>query len=376
MRIALIGPYPPYRGGIAHFAVSVRRELVQRGHDVWALTFSRQYPRLLFPGQTEFETASSPEPVPALRVLDSLNPISWLRTGARLRALNPHVILYSYWLPFFAPAYGVVARRVGNRARHLAIVHNALPHERRPGDEALSRYFLRSCDGILTMSEAVESDVRRLLDAPDVRRVAHPTYDVFGPAPPKQDARAALGLLESAPVALFFGFVRQYKGLDLLLQSLPAVVQALPDFRLIVAGEFYEPRERYDRLVREHGLESHVDFHDAYIPSDEVGRYFSAADVVVQPYRTATQSGVAQIAWHFERPLIVTDVGGLAEVVPDGIAGLVVPPDDPAGLAEAIRRFFQERMGSRLSDGARNQKLKYGWGPLVDALERLAGSGE
>lgn len=371
MRIVLLGPYAPYRGGIAHFAASVRHKLADRGHEVRPITFSRQYPRILFPGRSELEAAGPSDDEPAERLVDSLNPVSWVRTARRIRRTKADAVIYSFWHPFFAPAYATIRRVSGDSVRHVALVHNALPHEPRPGDRSLARLFLKGCSGILTMSDSVQADVRRLVPSADVRRVAHPTYDMFGDAPSKQEARNLLGLKANAPVGLFFGFVRAYKGLDVLLEALPAVVRKVPDFRLIVAGEFYEPADRYLRLLERSGVRDHVLLFDEYVPSERVGRYFAAADVAIQPYRSATQSGVAQIAWHYDCPLIVTDVGGLAEVVPHEQAGLVVPAGDPQALAEAIVRFFREGLHDRLRTGARRQKEKYGWAPLVDGLESL-----
>lgn len=373
MRIILVGPYAPYRGGIAHFAASLRRTLMERGHDVRPVTFSRQYPALFFPGKTEFEAGAMPDE-PAPRLIDSVNPASWIRTAKRIRALAPEVIAYSFWMPFFAPAYGAIARRVGPTARHIALVHNLFPHEARPGDLALTRYFLRRCDGALALSAAVASDLRRVMPSLAVRQAAHPVYDLFGVAPAREEARRMLRLPAEAPVALFFGFVRRYKGLQELFQALPAVVDALPGFRLLIAGEFYEDRDAYLRQIAVEGLGGNVEIHDKYVPAEEVGRYFAAADVVVQPYLSATQSGVVQLAFHYDRPIIVTDVGGLAEVVPDGEAGLVIPPGDSAALAEALKRFFREQLGARLTQGVRVEKSKYGWAPLADAFESLAHS--
>ncbi|HEX7070543.1 MAG TPA: glycosyltransferase [Rhodothermales bacterium] len=369
MHVVLLGPYPPYRGGIAHFAVSLARELRAKGHTVTPITFSRQYPGILFPGRSEFEPEESGEV--ADRLLDSLDPRSWIRTGRRIRHGQADAVVYSYWLPFFAPGYGMARRVAGKVMRHVALVHNALPHEGRPGDTMLTRRFLRGCDGALVLSESVESDVRRLAPSIPVVRVEHPAYDLFGEAPTRADSRESLGLPADAEVGLFFGFVRPYKGLEVLLRAMPDVVRARPRFRLIVAGEFYEPKEPYERLLDELGIRNRVEVVDAYIPGDAVGRYFAAADVVIQPYTSATQSGVAQVAWQFGRPLIVTDVGGLAETVPHEVAGLVVPPGDAAALAGAIIRYFAENLEPRLSEGARARREKHGWAPLVGALESL-----
>ena len=253
----------------------------------------------------------------------------------------------------------------------MIVVHNALPHERRPGDVLLGRYFLKLADGCLVMSEAVAQDLLQLGVLAPIRQVVHPVYDRFGPALPRERARRGLGLSLEAPVLLFFGLVRKYKGLHVLLESLPRVIETLPTARLVVAGEFYEEEAAYRALIRQYGIEKHVHFHAEYIPTNDVARYFSAADVVVQPYVTATQSGVAQIAFQFDRPAIITDVGGLAEVVPHEKAGLVVPPEDPVALADAIVRFFTDEMSVSLTEGVRREKEKYSWDHLYKAIEEL-----
>jgi len=375
-RIVVVGPVHPYRGGIAHFTEMTVEVLDRRGHDVWPVSFSRQYPELLFPGKTQFEPdADPPDAVRNTpRVLDSINPFSWFRTGFHIRDIAPDAVVFQYWMPFFAPAYGVVARGL---QRHygipsLAVVHNALPHERHLFDATLSRYFLRACAGHIVMSNAVAADVRRLGGRSAwVEQIDHPVYQRFGDPMPPTAARERLGLPAEAPVLLFFGFVRAYKGLHVLLEAMPAIRSALPAVRLVVAGEAYDDPARYRAIIDRHGLEGCVTWHDGYVPSDDVPAYFSAADLVVQPYVTATQSGVAQIAFHFETPMVVTDVGGLAEVVPDGEAGLVVPPQSPDALAEAVVRFVREDLGDALRAGARRYKDRHAPGRLAEAIEGL-----
>ncbi|GIV60109.1 MAG: glycosyl transferase [Rhodothermaceae bacterium] len=375
-RLVLLGPVYPFRGGIAHFTEAMYRGLRARGHTVEAVTFSRQYPRVLFPGKTQYEAARPADPVPAVRLLDSVNPVSWLRTARYIARRRPAAVLLAYWMPFFAPAFGTVVRYLRRRGiPSVAVVHNALPHERRPGDRVLGRYALRACAGYVTLSDAVTRDLAVLGVRGPVRQVVHPVYDRFGSPLPKAAARAALGLPLEAPVVLFFGFVRRYKGLHVLLDALPHVLRTLPDVRLVVAGEFYEDEAPYREQIAAHGLETRVVMHAEYIPDDTVATYFSAADLVVQPYVSATQSGVVQIAYHFERPVVVTDVGGLAEVVPHGRAGLVVPPGDPRALAGAILRFFRENLSERLVAGVRTEKQRYGWTPLLEALEALISPG-
>jgi len=375
MQIAVVGPMHPYRGGIAHFTEMTVTGLTDRGHDVRPVSFSRQYPELLFPGETQFEPDSDAPPIVrgATRMLDSINPLSWIRTARALREADPDAVVFQYWMPFFAPAYGTIARllrRVGIPS--YAVVHNALPHERHIGDTWLSRYFLRACDGHVVMSDAV-ADTLRGLRRPEaaVRQIEHPVYERFGAPVPKGKARSALGLPLEVPVLLFFGFLRTYKGLHVLLEALPQVLEEHPDLHLVVAGEPYDDVRRYHRLIREHDLGDRVLWHDHYIPSRQVPVYFSATDLVVQPYVSATQSGVAQIATHFETPMIVTDVGGLAETIPHENAGFVVPPANSSALARAISRFWQDDWADRLNEGMQEQHHRRHPDRLMEALEAL-----
>ena len=368
----LVGPAYPLRGGIAHFLESTHNSLAQRGHDVKVVSFSRQYPSFLFPGKTQLESQQRKIDWSVHQLIDSIQPFSWFKTSRFIENLKPDGVVFNYWLPFFGPSYGVISRRLSKKGiTCIGLIHNALPHEGRLGDRALSKYFLSSCDGHIVMSESVERDIAGMeIHLPTIR-VAHPVYEIFGEPMPKQLARKKLGLKESTPVALFFGFIRKYKGLHVLLESLPSILQAVPNLKLVVAGESYEDIQIYHRLIESLGLSAHVDLHTDYIPGEDVKVYFSAADVVVQPYISATQSGVAKIAYHFERPVIVTNVGGLAEFVPHEQAGLVVAPGDVKALADSVVRFFVEEMSDSLTNGVKNEKKKYSWARLCAAIEEL-----
>ena len=371
MRITLLGPAWPYRGGIAHFQAGLARCLEARGHKVGAVTFRRQYPAVLFPGKTQLdEGPPPPDLAPAAQIIDSLNPASWPRAAWFVAEGGAEVAVFMHWMPFFGPAFGVIARRLRKKGvRVLAVVHNALPHERRPGDRALTRFALGACDGLVVMSDRVREDVEGMGLEARVAQVAHPVYSGFGDPAPRVEARAVLGLPEVAPVFLFFGFIRRYKGLHVLLEAWAEVRRRVRDAHLVVAGEFYADEDTIRAQAA--GLEG-VRLDADYIPDERVGLYFSAADAVVQPYVSATQSGVAQIAFHFGRPVITTDVGGLAEVVPDGEAGLVVPPEDPAALADALVRFVEEDLGEGLEAGVRRERERYSWDRLAEAVEALA----
>ncbi len=374
MKIVFIGTCFPMRGGLAQFNAILARELSKR-HEIAFLSFSRQYPDLFFPGKTQFvteEEAARAAQFPADPVLDSINPISWWRTARRAAAKKPDLIIFKYWMPFFAPAFGTISRWIKrwSGARVLFVCDNIVPHERRPFDGLLTRYAVSPVDAFVTMSASVSEDLQKVKPGAKWELVPHPVYDLFGERVDKQAALETLGLPDGDWI-LFFGYIRRYKGLDLLIESLPKV-RTRRDVRLLVAGEFYDNEERYRDLVREHGVEDAVVFRSDYIPEDQVATYFSAIDVVTLPYHSATQSGIIQVAYHLDTPVICTDVGGLGEVVLDQKTGFVVPPEDPQAVADAILRFYDEDWGERMRRQVEIEKAKYSWDRLVEAIERLS----
>jgi len=370
--IFLIGPAYPYRGGIAQFLQVMSAGLSERGHRVKTVTFRRQYPALFFPGKSQFVPHPSTDSFAAVRLIDTIQPWSWCKTARQILREQPDAVIFKYWMPFFAPAFGTIGRLLRRRGiRVLAIVHNAIPHEPRWGDAALSRYFLRTCDGLIALSSVVKEEIRSLNIKTSVSLVGHPVYSNFGQPKTKEEARQLLGLPADAPVLLFFGLIRHYKGLQVLLEAMPQVLRTLPQTRLVIAGEFYgSPQNTLDTIALQQ-LQDRIVLHDRFIEDDQVKTYFCACDLVVQPYLSASQSGVAQIAYHFNRPLVVTDVGGLAEIVPHEKAGLVVPPQNPQALAAAICRFFVEQMAPQLQRGVAEEKRKYSWERLYEAIEAL-----
>jgi glycosyltransferase involved in cell wall biosynthesis len=368
-RIALLGPAYPYRGGIAHFLEHLDDGLSARGHTTRLFTFSRQYPERLFPGKTQLTPREAPIELP-LRVLDSVNPFSWTRTATAIRDFGATGVVFNYWMPFFAPAFGRIARSLNRHGiRVVVVVDNAIPHERRPGDVVLARYVLRAANGLVAMSDSVCDDLRDTIGVKvPIRKVVLPVYDNFGSALSKSEARKLLGIPADERLILFFGFVRPYKGLNVLLDAMSHVSRRLPRTRLLVAGECYGDDSQYRRAIQALP-EQTVRWDDDYIPDERVAAYFCAADVVVQPYISATQSGVAQIAFNFERPMIVTDVGGLPEVVAHGEAGLVVPPSDAPALADAIVTYFVRGLEDSFAERVGAEKVKFGWDPVYDAIE-------
>ena len=375
MKIVIIGPAYPLRGGLATYNERLARAFRAAGDEVRLVTFSLQYPEFLFPGQTQLSTEAAPADLDIEVSLNSVNPLSWLAVGRRLRRERPDLVVFRFWLPLMGPALGTVARLVrGNgHTRVVAITDNVIPHEKRPGDGPLARYFLRACDGFVTMSRSVLNDLRGLgFGAKPALYRPHPLYDNFGPGKPKSEALAALGLPADVRYVLFFGFIRAYKGLDILLEALAdARVAALP-VKLLIAGEFYEAAAPYEALIRKYDLESRLVRATDFIPNERVADYFCAADLVIQPYKNATQSGVSQVAYHFGRPMLVTDVGGLAELIPAGVVGYVVPPT-PAAIADALVDFYANDREEALAAGVRQEARKFSWEVMVAALKEVAG---
>ncbi len=373
MKVIILGPAWPYRGGIAAFNERLARQYQAEGHDVEVVTFTLQYPSFLFPGTTQYSTDPAPEGLKITRKLSSINPFSWIATGRYIKKQKPDLIVSAYWLPFMAPAMGTTLRCAKHKGtRRIAILHNLIPHEHRPGDKMFSKYFVGSNDGFITLSRSVLDD----LNVFDPKRLRprtfspHPLYDHYGATLSRKEALELIGLRESQRYVLFFGFIREYKGLDLLLDAIADERMERLGIKLIVAGEFYGDPKPYLEQIRHHDIGDRVVMHTEFIPDHEVNRYFCAADLVVQPYKNATQSGVSQIAYHFEKPMVVTNVGGLPEIVPDGKAGFVVEPDSQQ-IADAIVRYFTEDCQQSLTEGVREEKKKYAWDKMTAAIASL-----
>jgi D-inositol-3-phosphate glycosyltransferase len=369
-RIALVGPLAPWRGGLAQYLALLGEALARRA-EVRAVTFTRQYPDLLFPGRSQLDERAERPRFPVEPLLDSVGPRSWRRAAAHLERFAPGAVLLKWWMPFFAPAFASAVGPLRKRGtRVLLVCDNLVPHERRPFDRELTGWMLRNSDGYLVMSESVERDLAALKPGAPCRRVPHPLYAQFDRGRfTRESARARLGLEPAAEVAVFFGYVRRYKGLDTLLAAWP-LVRARRPATLIVAGDFYEDPAPYRAQAAAVG-EGAVRLIEGYQPDAEVEALFKAADVVVLPYHSATQSGVTHVAYALGVPVITTDVGGLAETVQPGESGLVVPPGDPAALAGAVVRFFAEGLAPRLRAGVQALRAAHSWETLADHTVEL-----
>lgn len=371
MNIAMLGVFPPYRGGIQHFNTLLYQHLSAE-HPVTAINFYRQYPRIFFPGTSQFDPTGPLDQAFAQRLIDPLNPVTWFQVVQRLKHLAPELVIFKYWLPFFAPAFGTMMRqlRKNTRSRSLCIIDNLTPHENRPGDRLLNKYLVAHTDAFICMSETVAGQLLQIKPDARYRYSPHPLYSNFGARIPKDQARQRLGLGDE-PVILYFGYIRKYKGLMTLLDALPRTIERL-GVKAIIAGEFYDDREPYLAKIRAHALEPHLILADRFIPDDEVNLYFSAADVAVLPYLSATQSGIVSIALHYDLPCIVTDVGGLPEVVHHQKTGLVVPPDDPHALAQAMVKFFEKIDRQAMARHIALEKKRYSWETFIGAIGELA----
>jgi D-inositol-3-phosphate glycosyltransferase len=370
--VVLLSPAHPLRGGIASSSERLAQELQQHGMKVRICSFSLQYPAVLFPGKSQYAEGPAPAGLDIRAEMNSVNPFNWYQVGQRLRREAPDLIIVRYWLPFMAPCLGSILRlaRRNGHTKAIALTDNAIPHEKRPGDRLLTRYFIGSTDGFVVMSRSVEQDIRQFTAAKPIRYIPHPVYDNYGPLAGAEESRQRLGLPPEGPYLLFFGFIRHYKGLSLLLEAMaePAVRQL--GLKLIVAGEFYENPAPYRELIQRLGLESQVFLHDTYIPDEQVRYYFGAADLVVQPYRSATQSGISQLAYHFEKPMVVTRVGGLPEIVAHEQEGYVVEVE-PGAIAAAIADFFIHQRAAAMGARVREGKKRFSWANMAAGMKKL-----
>lgn len=369
MRIVLIGTAFPLRGGIAHYIALLYKHLKQKNHIVKVLSFKRQYPGLFFPGKTQKDEGKELISIQSTPILDSINPLTWIQAFFWVKKFRPQLLIFKYWMPFFAPCYATLAFlcKTFLKIKSLYILDNVIPHERRIGDTFLTRVGLKYIDYFIAQSESVLKDLLQFRPYADYKEIPHPVYEIFPPSTSKNEAKKTLGIKDQR-VILYFGYIRHYKGVKYLVKALPRILDSFK-VKLLLCGEFYEGREETLRLIEEEGVKEQVEVYDKFIPNEEVGYYFSAADLVVLPYVNATQSGIVQIAFHYEKPVLVTSVGGLPEVVKHEICGYVVNPQDPQAIAEAVKRFYQGKKATEFSKNIKVEKKKYSWERMVEAVE-------
>ena len=364
MKICIVGPAYPYRGGLASIMETMARVYQKAGHDVQIYTFTVQYPSLLFPGKTQYVTTPPPADLHIERVLNNVNPLSWISLGLRLKREAPDMVLMKYWTPFMAPAFGTVARiaRSNGHTKILCQIDNVEPHEHHIIDRPCNRYYLGAVDGFVYMSEQVHGELKEYTSAPAIFS-PHPMFENFGQRAERKEACEKLGLDPAKRYLLFFGLIRDYKGLDMLLEAFEKVKN--PDLRLLVAGEFYNDKEQYRPALDRLG--ERVVLHDGFVKDEDVKYYFSVADALVLPYRTATQSGVTQIAYNFSLPMVVTRVGGLPEIVPDGKVGLVCEPTVDS-IAESLEHLYDNNLLERFAENFPAERKRFSWEEMCAKL--------
>jgi glycosyltransferase involved in cell wall biosynthesis len=381
-KVIILGVAHPYRGGLATYNERLAREFIEQGYDVSIYNFSLQYPSFLFPGKTQYSSEPAPTDLRILSKVNSVNPFNWLSVGNELRKLKPDVIIVKFWIPLMGPALGSILRlaKKNGHTKVVSILDNVIPHEKRPGDQAFIKYFLGGCDAFIAMSDKVLNDLSLFETKKPVILTPHPLYDNFGKALSKPAAREKLQQLlkreiKDEMLLLFFGFIRKYKGLDLLFEAMHIIKTNHPGvsgFKLLVAGEFYEDNTYYEELIDKLDIRDMLLLNTDFIADTDVKIFFCAADVVIQPYRNATQSGVTPLAYHFEKPMIVTRVGALPDYVPHGKVGLVAEPT-AASIAATILEY-QQLGENYFIPHLRAEKEKYTWDKLVKAIDRLADS--
>ncbi|NVO18323.1 MAG: glycosyltransferase [Bacteroidetes bacterium] len=371
-KVILIGSAYPLRGGLSAFNERIIREYQHLGFDASIYTFSLQYPSFLFPGKTQYSTDPAPGDLNIEVKVNSINPFNWIKVGRELKKLKPDLVIVKFWIPFMAPCFGTIVRII-KRNRHtkvVSIIDNIIPHEHRPGDKMLAKYWVNSADGFVTMSKNVLDDLKIFTRTKPSVFCAHPIYDNYGEKISKQIARQNLGIPQDGNYLLFFGFIRDYKGLDLLLEAMADERIRKMNLKLIVAGEFYSDPKPYHDIIQKFNISEQVILRTDFIPESLVGAYFCASNLVVQPYKSATQSGVTQIAYHFDRPMIITNVGGLEEFITDGLVGYVVQPDS-SSISEAIVNYFDQEKEEEFTQNVKKEKERFSWSNMISSIEGI-----
>ncbi|TSA50872.1 MAG: glycosyltransferase [Sphingobacteriales bacterium] len=372
MKIIILGSAYPLRGDLATYNERLAKAFQDEGHDVTIYNFSLQYPSILFPGKSQYSTEGAPNDLKIITKVNSINPLNWIAVGNEIKNLKPDLLIVKYWLPFMGPCFGTILRRAkkNKHTKVVSILDNIIPHEKRIGDSVFTKYFIKPVDGFISMSANVKEDLKQFDTTKPSVLQPHPLYDNFGESVSRDEALKELNLSSDFRYLLFFGFIRKYKGLDILLDAMDnEKIKELP-IKLLVAGEFYENEKPYLEQIEKLKLKKRVLLFKDFISNERVKYFFSATDLVVQPYRHATQSGVTQVAYQFNVPMIVTDVGGLAEIVPDGKAGYVVPPTSN-DIANAIVKTFQSDNLSNLISGVIEEKKRFSWRAMVASITSL-----
>ncbi len=370
-KVFIIGPAYPLRGGPAQFNENLCAELNKAGHDAQIISYSLQYPNFLFPGSTQYETSGkAPDGIKIHTLINTVNPFNWIKVARFIKKEKPDFILFRYWLPFFGPCLGTIGRLVRSKTTVLALTDNIIPHEKRFGDKPFTNYFVKSCDGFIAMSKTVLNDISKFSTNKNKAYSPHPMYETYGASVSMEEARKKLNLNSSDKIILFFGLIRHYKGLDILMEAMDHQEIKKQNIKLLIAGEFYEDKQPYLELIQKHQLQDQVILHDKFIANEDVRYYFCASNLVAQTYRNATNSGVTMVGYFYEKPMLVTNVGGLAEIVPNEKCGYVVGTS-VSEISEKMITYFSQNKEEEFTQNVRIEKKKYEWTEFINVLLNL-----
>ena len=370
-KIFIIGPAHPLRGGPAQFNENLCQQLIKEGHQAEIISYSLQYPNFLFPGSSQFETnGKAPEGIRIHTLINTVNPFNWFSVARFIKKEKPDFILFRYWLPFFGPSLGTIGRLVRKHCKVLALTDNVIPHEKRVGDNAFTKYFINSCHGFIAMSQTVLKDISLFSPNSSQAYSPHPMYETYGAEVSKEEARQKLGLNKEDKIVLFFGLIRKYKGLDLLIEAMAKETLKSKNVKLLIAGEFYEDKQPYLDLIEKHKLKDQIILHDKFISNEDVRYYFCASDLVAQTYRKATNSGVSMIGYYYNKPMLVTAVGGLAEIVPDKLCGYSVPVEIDQ-ISNSLVDYFENGKEKMFVQNVKEERKKYEWSSFINTLLNL-----
>lgn len=371
-KVVIIGSAWPLRGGgISTFNERLAKAYIDSGCDTIIYSFSLQYPALFFPGTSQYTNEPPPQGLNIKVKINSINPLNWIGVGNEVRKSRPDLVIVRFWIPFMAPSLGTICRLIRKKGIPVvAIVDNIIPHEKKFFDRVLAKYFVESVDYFITMSKAVLNDLKNFDNKKPKKLTVHPLYDNFGDSISKKQALEKLQLDNAFHYILFFGFIREYKGLDILIEALSDKKLYKFPLKLLVVGEFYSDPKAYHDLVEKYQLQEKIIFFSDFVPNSEVVNYFCASSIVVQPYKDATQSGITQVAYHFNKPMITTNVGGLSEMIKDNVVGFVVEPKS-SEVADAIFTYFNQNLEKTFSENVSHEKLRFSWDTMIQAIDEV-----
>ncbi len=369
-KIVLVGPVYPYKGGISHYTGLMYRALSKK-YDVTMISYSFQYPKLLYKKEQRDYSNDSFKIEDTNYLINTANPFNWILSAKKIKDMHPDLVIIQWWHPYFAPCYMVLLRHLRG-IKTLFVCHNVFPHERFPMDKLLTKQTLRKGDCFIVQSSQDENDLKSILPNAHYKRAVHPTYNAFRMQNmSKEQARGVLGVSPDKKILLFFGFVRKYKGLDYLIKAMPDIEKKIDNCKLLIVGDFGDDKGDYISLIEKENVGDGINIYDGYIPDKEVEKFFAACDIVVLPYVSATQSGIVQIAYGFEKPVIATNVGGLPDVVTDGKTGYLVEPENPQAIADAVIRFFTDKRTEEFENSVKEENYKFSWNRMVENIEEL-----